>query len=154
MPAVMIGMDANLHFMDRDKKETVMPAEDFFKAQAKTDKIFTHVSIKRDKKSSTAYQRVKKTVNVDIPLLSILMKTHFENKKFTNARVAVNNCVNFAQRDSKLEAFLNGKSFSSTLAQEALQHLDNTIYETRSDDYKKHMFTVSIKRAINTLGSN
>ncbi len=153
MPAVAIGMDAELHFVDKEGKETVLPAEEFFKAQAKTDKIFTHITIKRDKNSKTAYQRVKKTVNIDIPLLSILIKTHLENKKFANTRVAVNNCVNFAQRDSTLETFLNGKTFSKDLIEEALKNLDQTIYDARSDDYKKHMFNVSIKKALTALGS-
>ncbi len=154
MPAVMIGMDATLHFLDKARKETTMPAEDFFKAQAKTDKIFTHVSIKRDQKASLAYQRVKKTVNMDIPLLSLLIKTNFEEKKFSHTRVGVNNCVTFAQRDSKLESFLNGKTFSPALVEEALQHLDHSIYDNRSDDYKKHMFNVSIKKALMVLGSS
>lgn len=153
MPAAMIGMDAQMHFLDKDKKETVMPAEEFYKAQAKTDKLFTHITIKRDKKVSQAYQRVKKTVNVDIPLLSLLIQTHLEGKKFNNTRVAINNCVTFAVRDTKLESFLNGKTFSKDLVDEALKNIDQSIYDNRSDDYKKHMFNIAIKKALNDIGS-
>ena len=82
-----------------------------------------------------------------------MMNTNFIGKKFTKTRVAVNNCVNFAQRDSKLEEFLNGKACSPAIVEEALKHLDTTIYDVRSEDYKKHMFRVSIKKAIEQLVS-
>jgi CO/xanthine dehydrogenase FAD-binding subunit len=152
MPAAMIGLDAKLHFTGKDKKEDVMSAEDFFKAQAKTDKIFTHVSIQQDKQVTIAYRRVKKTVNVDIPMLSLMITTHFEGKKFTRTRVSVNNCVTFAQRDVKLEEFLNKSTYSARLPEEALEHTDSVIYDNRADDYKKHMFRLSIKNAIKELG--
>lgn len=151
MPAVMIGLDAQLHFLDKDKKESILSAEEFFKAQAKTDKLFTHLTIKRDPAASIAYQRVKKTMHMDIPLLSLIIHTNIIGKKFTRTRVAVNNCVNFARRDSKLEEFLNGKTCSPTIAEEALNYLDTAIYDVRSEDYKKHMFRVSIKKALNEI---
>jgi len=145
MPAVMIGLEAHMHFLESDGKEQIIPAEEFYKNGAKTNHILTHVEIKKDTQCSIAYRRVKKTQFVDIPLLSILIKTHFKENQFTNTIVSVNNCVHFAQRDSKLEEFLNGKTPSPKLAIEALDHLDQSIYDTRSSDYKKHMFRVSIK---------
>ncbi len=151
MPAAMIGLEAKMHFMDADGKEEILEAEDFYKNAAKTDKLFTHVTIARDKKCAIAYRRVRKTQFVDIPLLSLLIKTTFQDKKFTNTRVSINNCVNFAQRDLKLEGFLNGKKASASLAQEALENLTTDIYDIRSTDYKKHMFRVSIKSAIEEL---
>lgn len=60
LPAVMIGLEAQMHFMDTEGKEHVVSAEDFYKSAAKTDKIFTHVTIPRDKNVSIAYRRVKK----------------------------------------------------------------------------------------------
>ena len=151
MPAVMIGLEAKLHFLGADGQEEVLDAEDFYKNGAKTDKVFTQVSIDRDKKVSIAYRRVRKTMGVDIPLLSLLIKTTFIGERFTNTRVSVNNCVQFAQRDRMLEEFLNQSQCSPTIAEEALDHLDQPIYDTRSDDYKKHMFRVSMKNAIKEL---
>ena len=154
MPAAMIGLGATMHFADKDGKASSLPAEEFFKSNAKTDKLFTHVTIKRDPKSSIAYRRVKKTQYVDIPMLSILVKTHFSNDKWNDTIVSVNNCVTFAQRDSKLEGFLNSSRSSKNLGEEALAHMDNTIYDNRSDEYKKHMFQVSMKSAIEELASS
>ncbi len=151
MPAVMIGLEATLHFLGKDGTKEALPAEEFFKGGAKTDKILTHVTIKKDPTAAIAYQRVKKTIHVDIPLLSLLIKTNFKNNRFTNTRVSINNCVAFAQRDKQLEDFLNDKPASATIAQEALDHLEKTIYDTRGTDYKKHMFRVCIKNALNEL---
>ncbi len=151
MPAVMIGLEADLHFMGSDGKSQIIPAEEFFKNAARTDKILTHVTIKRDKKATIAYRRVKKSPYVDIPLLSTFLKTYFDRGRFTNTRVVINNCVAFAQRDHVLEDFLNQNTCANGIAQEALDHLDKTIYSTRSSDYKQHMFRVSIKSALEEL---
>jgi len=151
MPATMIGLDAELHFQGADGQSEVMSTEDFFKNMAKTNKIFTHLTIKRDPSATIAYRRVKKSPNVDIPLLSLLIKTNFNGDQFSNTRVSINNCVTFAQRDTKLEDFLNQSRCSEKIGQEALDHLDESIYDTRSNDYKKHIFRVSIKNAITEL---
>lgn len=151
MPAVMIGLEADLHFMGPDAEEEVIPAEEFYQKGAKTDKLFTHVSIKRDPAAFMAYRRVKKTPNVDIPLLSLLIKTNFVGNQFTNTRVSINNCVGFAQRDTTLENFLNQSTRSVKIALEALHHLNEPIYDIRSSDYKKHMFRISIKDALTEL---
>src|SRR3989338_574982 len=151
MPAAMIGLGGCLHFRGRDGATQTLDAEEFFKNGAKTDKIFTHVTIASDPNASVAYCRVKKSPNVDIPLLSILIKTNFNRNTFAHTRVSVNNCVAFAQRDHKLEQFLDQSVCSPDIAQEALNHMDESIYETRSNDYKKHMFRVSIKSALREL---
>jgi|GEM_PF-387531 len=154
MPAAMIGLEARLHFLNGEGTESVLSAEEFFKGGAKTDKILTHVVIKRDKECSIAYRRVRKSSNVDIPLLSLMIKTTFSENRFTNTRVSVNNCVTFAQRDIILENFLNQNICSARITEEALDHLDKTIYDTRSNEYKQHMFRVSIKSALNELVQN
>lgn len=151
MPAAIMGLEGRLHFKGKNGQEEILNAEDFYKNAAKTDKILTHVSIARDKKASITYRRVKKTQYVDVPLLSLLIKAHFNGDRFTNTVVSVNNCVNFAQRDRTLEAFLNQSRCSPKLGEEALAHCDQPIYETRSSDYKKHMFRVSLKSAIEEL---
>ncbi len=154
MPAVMIGLEADLHFMGSQGQSQIISAEEFFRNAAKTDKILTHVTIKKDKKATLAYRRVKKSPYVDIPLLSVFVKTYFTKDRFTNTRVVVNNCVAFAQRDRVLEDFLNQSPCSNGIAQEALGHLNQAIYQTRSSDYKQQMFRVSIKSAIEELIQN
>ncbi len=151
MGAVMIALDAVLHFVGNDAAETAISAEDFFKGSAKTDKILSHVTIRRDKQAKIAYRRVKKSMNVDIPLLAVCIKVNIVNHQLNNVRVTVNNGTSFAQRDPILEKFLNESPCESRIAEEALDHLDKNIYDTRSDDYKKHMFRVSIKSAIQEL---
>ena len=151
MGAVMISLDAKMHFLGPDGKEEIIAAEDFFKNAARSEKLFTHVTIKTQKAAKTAYRRVKKTVHVDIPLLAICLKTEIKDKKWYNTRIGISNGVAFAQRDPVLEEFLNKSSSSKNLGQEALEHLTMSIYDTRSNDYKKHIFRVSLKSAIEEL---
>ncbi|MCB9772364.1 MAG: FAD binding domain-containing protein [Candidatus Omnitrophica bacterium] len=151
MGCVMVALEANMHFIDQDGKEEIVQAEDFFKNAAKSDKILSHVSIPIDKSATTVYRRVKKSANVDIPLLAVCIQTHLQNKKFTRTRVTVNNATAFAQRDRKLEDYLNTQSSHVKLGTDALDHLDTEIYDKRSDDYKKHMFRISIKNAIQEI---
>ena len=151
MPAVMMGLEADMHFLGPDGQEEILNAEDFFKNGAKTNKILTHVTIRRDQKCSIAYRRVKKSSYVDIPLLSVFMKTTFQQNRFTKTRVTVNNCVVFAQRDRILENFLNQSPCSRETLQEALSHVDHAIYDNRSHEYKKYMFHTSIESALAEL---
>jgi CO/xanthine dehydrogenase FAD-binding subunit len=149
--AVMIALDAQMHFLGPDGKEEIISAEEFFKNSAKTNKIFTHVTIRRDQTASLAYRRVKKSSNVDIPLLAVCVKTHFRGDRFSNTRVTVNNGVAFAQRDLMLENFLNESSCQNGVGEDFIHHLDTNLYDTRSDDYKKAMFRVSLKSALREL---
>ncbi len=151
MGCVMVALEADMHFINQDGKEEIMPAENFFQNAAKSDKIFSHVSIKIDKTALVAYQRVKKSANVDIPLLAVCIKTHLNNQHWTNTRVTINNGIAFAQRDHILENFLNTQTAHTNLAIEALDHLDTEIYDNRSDDYKKHIFRVSLRNAIKEI---
>lgn len=151
MGAVMIALDAKMHFVDQDGKEEAISAEEFFQNAAKTDKIFTKVSIPRNKEASIAYRRVKKTLHVDVPLLTVCVKTNLKGDKFTDTRVTVNTGTAFAQRDKILEEFLGHSACKEGIGQEALDHLDTAIYDKRSDDYKKHMFRTSLKQAIEEI---
>ena len=149
--AVLIALEANMHFIGPDNNEEVIAAEDFFSNGAKTNKILTHVSIKRDETASVSYRRVKKLSDVDIPMLAVCIKTNFSDDRFTNTRATINSWTTFAKRDLILENFLNQSTCNNGVALEALNHLDTTIYDTRSDDYKKAMFRVSIKNALAEL---
>lgn len=154
MPAVAVGLGAKLYFVDESLQEQAVDPEEFFKNAAKTDQVLTKISFPLDPAARTAYRRVKKSQFVDIPLLSLLIRTTVQGNQFTNTRVALNNCVEFAQRDYTLEKFLDSQTFSGKLAEEALDHLTETIYDKRSSDYKKLMFRLSLKQAINELVKN
>ena len=151
MGAVMIGLDARMHFLSPEGKESILPAEDFFKNAARAEQLFTHVSIKHDPMARLAYRRVKKTMHVDVPLLAVCVKTNLKDKQWTNTRVAINNGTAFAQRDYALEEFLNKSRSTPDLGAQALEHLTKDIYDNRSSEYKQHMFRVSLKSAIEEI---
>ncbi len=151
MGAVMIALGGQMHFLGPDGKEESIPAEDFFKNAARCEKLFTHVTLHHLPSARIAYRRVKKTLHVDVPLLAICIKTEIKGKKWYNTRVGINNGVAFAQRDPVLEGFLNEKAASADLGKEALNHLTTAIYDTRSSEYKQHMFRVSLKSAIDEI---
>ncbi len=151
LASAMIALEADMHFIDAQGQEEVVSAEKFFESGAKTSKIFSHLTIKRDKTASISYRRVKKLSDVDIPLLAVCVKTNFKGKRFTNTRVTINSWTTFAKRDLTLENFLNQSSADNGVATEALNHLEVSIYDTRSDDYKKAMFRTSLKSAIAEL---
>jgi len=151
MGAVMIALDAKMHFLGPDGQEDIIAAEDFFKNAARSEKLFTHVTIKTQVAARTAYRRVRKTLHVDVPMLAICVKTEIKGKKWYNTRIGINNGVAFAQRDTVLEEFLNKSLSSPDLGKQALEHLTTSIYDTRSNDYKQHMFRVSLKSAIEEL---
>ena len=149
--AVLIALEANMHFVDFQGQEEINSAEDFFNRAAKTSKIFSRVTIKKDKTATFSYQRVKKSPNVDIPMLAVCIKTNFSGNRFAKTRVTVNSWTTFAKRDLILEEFLNKSTADQNTPTQALNHLDTSIYDTRSDDYKRAMFRVSIKNALSEL---
>lgn len=148
MGAVMIALNAQMHFMGSDGQVSVISSEDFFKNAAKSDRIFTHVTIQKDPSARLAYRRVKKTMHVDVPLLAVCVKIAVKDGAIREPRVTVNSGTAFAQRDQQLEKFLDGAPAHAQTAQKALEHLDVNIYDKRSDDYKSHMFRVSIRSAL------
>ena len=151
MGAVMIALDARMHFLSPEGGESVIAAEDFFKNAARAEQLFTHVTIKHDPSLKIAYRRVKKTLNVDVPLLAICVRTTLKGKQWQGTRVSINNGTAFAQRDGALEAFLDKSASSPDLGVKALEHLTREIYDTRSTEYKQHMFRVSLKQAIEEI---
>jgi len=151
MGAVMMALDAQMHFLGPDGKEEMILPEDFFKNAARSEKLFTHVTIPIQSSSKAAYRRVKKTIHVDVPMLAVCVKTDLKGKQWYNTRIGINNGVAFAQRDAALEAFLNQSTSAADLGEKALEHLTTAIYDTRSSDYKKHMFRVSLRTAIEEI---
>ncbi len=146
--APLIALETMMHFVGVDHQKEDITVENFFNNNAKTNKILTAISIKRDKKCTLSYQRVKKLSEVDVPLLGVCIRTTFEGKRFTKTLVVINSGTVFAKCDTILQGFLNNSTAEEKTAHEALNHLDLSIYDTRSDDYKKKMFRVSIKNAI------
>ncbi len=149
--APLIALEAQMHFVGPNQETENITVEDFFKNAAKTNKILSHLTIKRNPSVRLGYYRVKKLSDVDIPLLAVCARTTFQNDKLTDSRVSVNNTVGFARRDFILEKYLDSASISSDLPEQALNHLDTGIYDERGDDYKKAMFRVAIKRALEDL---
>ncbi len=149
--APLIALEAMLNFVGPNGEQEQISVEEFFKNGAKATKILSHVSIRRDKTATVSYYRVKKMSDVDVPLLGVCIKTNFIGDRFSKTRVCINNTITFAQRDSVLEEFLEKSEASKNIPQEALEHLNTAIYDNRSDDYKKAMFRVAIKRALADL---
>ncbi len=149
--APLIALETRMHFIGANNEQEDISVEEFFNKGAKTNKILKCLTIKRDKTASIAYQRVKKLSEVDVPLLGVCIRTHFVQGRFTRTRAVINSGTVFAKRDLILEDFLNSKENQESIAKEALDHLDTTIYDNRSDDYKKQMFRVAIKNAISDL---
>lgn len=150
--SVMIALEAKLHFVDGEGREEIRDAEGFFTNSAKSNNmILTRVSVKRDKTAYLSYRRVKKCSDVDIPMLAVCVSAHFDGNHFKDSRVTVNSWTTFAKRDLVLEKFLNTASCKNGVATEALAHLDTAIYDTRSDDYKRAMFRVSLKNALQEI---
>lgn len=152
MGAVMVALDAGMHFLQPDGQEQVISAEDFFKNAAHSEHLLVYVTIPVAPQVKVAYRRVKKTLHVDVPLLAVCVKTQLKGKQWYNTRVGINNGVGFAQRDYALEDFLNKSAQHPTLGQEALEHLTKSIYDTRSSEYKQRMFRVSLASAIEEIG--
>lgn len=151
MPAVMIALKAQLHFTAKDRTESQLDVEGFFKESAKTDKILTAIEIPNNTNRRCVYQRATKTGTVDIPMLSLIISAAHNQKALTDVRFSVNNCTQFAQRDNILEDFLEGKTLTEETIKNALENIKTEIYDTRSTDYKQHMFRVSIKNALTDL---
>ena len=146
--APLIALETVMHFVGPNNQRENISVEEFFRNNARTEKILTSLSIRRDRACRVSYQRVKKLSDIDVPLLGVCMKTTFKNGNFTDTRVVVNSGTIFAKRDAVLENFLNNSPAEEKIAKEALDHLDVNIYDNRSDDYKKTMFRVSIKNAV------
>ncbi|MBF0489925.1 MAG: FAD binding domain-containing protein [Candidatus Omnitrophica bacterium] len=151
LPVAMMALDAHMYFMSPDGTGSVLSAEDFFKNNARSEYLFTHATISHDPLARLAYRRVRKMSEVDQPLLSLCVKTSFKGSQWSQTRVVINSGTAFAQRDYLLEEFLNGKTSGSNLGHEAMNHLTVAIYDTRSTEYKQHMFRVSLRGAIEDL---
>lgn len=151
MPVAMIALDAQMHFMTPDGQISVVGAEDFFKNNARSEYLFTHAMITKDSSARLAYRRIRKMSDIDQPLLTVCVKTSLKGKEWSNTRVVINSGTAFAQRDPITEAFLNGKTSCADLGTEALNHLTTSIYDTRSNEYKQHMFRVCIRQGIEEI---
>lgn len=151
LPVVLMALDALMYFMTADGTSVEVSTQDFFKNNARSENLFTHAVIPVDPQARLAYRRVRKMSEVDQPLLTVCIKTAPHKRQWSKTRAVVNNGTAFAQRDYQLEEFLNGKTSSPTLGQEAMHHLTADIYDTRSNEYKQHMFRVCLRGAIEEI---
>jgi CO/xanthine dehydrogenase FAD-binding subunit len=152
LPAVMIACEAALHFTGADEREEILTAEEFYAHNAKTDKILTQISIAKDSIHQINYQRVKKTLHLDVPILAVCINANYKKNKFADIRVAVNTGNQFAQRDKILEQFLHGKGGAGdAFIRKALENVDPHIISLLKDEYKEHMYGICIKNALNEI---
>ncbi len=151
LPVAMIALDATMHFMKPDGEEFTQSAQEFFKNNARSEYLFTHVTIKRNLQSRLVYRRVRKMSEIDQPSLTVCVKADIVKNVWSNTRVVINSGTAFAQRDELVENFLNGKTSSENLAKEAMGHLTTAIYDTRSTEYKQHMFRTCISQGIEEI---
>lgn len=151
LPVAMIALDAQMYFLKPDGGIVTQRAEDFFKNNARSEYLFTHLTIKKNTLAKLAYQRVRKMSEVDQPLLTVLVKVDIQSGQLSNARVVINSGTAFAQRDYTAENFLNGKKINAALSADVMAHLTNTIYDTRSSEYKQHMFRTCIRKSIEQI---
>ncbi len=149
--AVCIALEGEMHFLTASGKEERISVENFFEEGGKATHLLTALSFSRNKEHIFSYQRVPKLSRVDVPLLAVCLRTTIHKGYFVESRVVVNNGVQFAQRDKILEGFLNGKKAQEGIEEEALKNLDTSLYDTRSNEYKQHMFRISLKKAIKEL---
>ncbi|MBF0384641.1 MAG: FAD binding domain-containing protein [Candidatus Omnitrophica bacterium] len=149
--AVMIAYDAKLKFIGRDKKTEIVGAEDFVDYKIGADKILTEIIIKIDPDAKVVYKRSTKFASVDKPFLALCANIRTDKKKIKKARIVVNNCISFPQRDNKLEGFLEGKELNSALFPKIAENMDYRLYDLKSDDYKKTLFRHIIKEAFREL---
>lgn len=151
LPALMIAHDALFHFVDREGAEESIAAEEFYRSGAKTDKILSHVSLPFDN-VLFSYQRVKKTLHLDVPILTVTIKLSRKDNNFSDARVVVNPGNHFPLRDKILESFLNNKPANMDgLIAKALNHYDKDILTKTKDEYKIHMHGICIKHALTEI---
>jgi len=151
IPAVIIALEANLVFIDAAGTEQTISAEDFFQKSAKTDMILEKILINKNKNTSLAYTRTPKLSPVDIPLLSVCIKTEIKGSTFSNTVVAINNSVEFTRRDRSLEEFLNGNKATKKTSEEAMTKISDSFFDKNCDEYKEHILKISVKNTINEI---
>jgi aerobic carbon-monoxide dehydrogenase medium subunit len=151
MPVAMVALDAQFHFLMPDGQSTVMSAEDFFKNNARSEYLFTHAVVVKDPNAQLVYRRVRKMSDVDQPLITVCVKTSLKGNQWSQTRAVINSGTAFAQRDYTLEEFLNTQKSDPDLGQKAMDHLTVAIYDTRSTEYKQHMFRTCLRQAIEEI---
>lgn len=149
-PVVLLALDAKCLFESTQKGQETILMEDFYKTTVKTKGLLTKIIIEKNTQRHINYQRVARSTTLDLPLLGVCVETTIQNKKLTNTRVCINSTTQYALRDNSCEEFLNNASLNSSIAEDALAHLDKSLVPF-DNDYKQHMFELSIKNAINTI---
>ncbi|MBF0483953.1 MAG: FAD binding domain-containing protein [Candidatus Omnitrophica bacterium] len=150
LSSVMVALDAQFIFRSESGIKTIS-AENYFFDQAKQEGILTHIKLKLNADRISAFKRIGKRAIVDKPMLSISVSAIAQNKKINDSRIVINNGYSFAIRDKKAENFLNGKNLNISLVKDILQHIDTEIFDSRSDDYKKHMSRMALTDTIEQL---
>jgi len=151
MGAVMMALDAQMHFTDKNGQEHSQSAADFYQTGARTDKIFTRVVIPNIQERKMSYRRIKRTLHLDIPILAVCVTAKTGHKQFTDTRVVINTGTTMPQRDQKLEGLLNGQNSSVETAEQISQNVDVTADYLAADEYKQDILKIAIRDAVADL---
>ncbi|MFC1510352.1 FAD binding domain-containing protein [Candidatus Omnitrophota bacterium] len=150
-PTVLLALEAKLVFDGCQPDPLTLSIDEYLNKPSAQKGLLTKIIIKKNVGASINYQRVARSTTLDLPLIGVCIRARLENNRFTATRVSINNGTHAAQRDLMLEEFLNNHSDLSTIAKESLRHRDMALYGQENQEYKQHMFDVSIKKAITAI---
>lgn len=150
MPAVMIALGAKLHF-STERQEQLVSAEDFFKNEARSPGILESVSIPLVSNQRASYVRCKKTLHLDIPLLAACVTAEIKAGRFQNTRVTINRGTAFPVCLEEMESLLNGQPAQHRVIEHALAQMNPKTFDASTDDYKIHMYKVSVRQALTDI---
>ncbi len=146
--APLIALEADLHFLNKNAKATIMKAENFFQQKAKTNTLLTQVSFPVPSVASLAYRRVPKRCEPDLPMFSLCIKASLKDQKLQNPKVIINDSCDFAKRNLQIEKFLSDLDLSTESLEKSLGSLDRFNLTKKEDSYKKTIMLLTLKEAI------
>lgn len=154
LPALMIALQARLHFKKGGGPEAVISAEEFFGCGAKSEGLLTKISLPIIRNLVASYQRATRVPGIDTPMLAVCVSAIEEGCILKEPRVVINSAVTFPRRDQAVEKVLDGRPVSERVVEEVAANMTEEIYSD-SDEYKRHLFGVYLKNVLREfIGSN
>jgi CO/xanthine dehydrogenase FAD-binding subunit len=142
----LLALDATLTFLLPGKKPETISAQDFLAKGARINGILTTISLDNKKNILTVYKRLSKCTDVDIPLVAVCLRVEKKFNTFHDARVVVSQGITYAQRDKKLEAFLEGLDLNRE-TQALLNDIPSFSAGEKLGEYRKAAIKALIKNA-------
>ncbi|MDD3374918.1 MAG: FAD binding domain-containing protein [Candidatus Omnitrophica bacterium] len=145
----LIALEATLKFAKNNEIKEI-PAEDFFKNNAKSEGLLISILISTQKNTAIIYERVAKTSGIDLPMLTICIKASVEKERISNVRFIINDGASFSKRDASIEKALEKSHLDEKIEEKILTSLDPEKYKLNTE-YKKELLKVHSKYAIQKL---